>query len=96
MFAQILQAVVLTAKKLNKAIYVFSSDTSAGKVAHVNHVPKALHTPSFDARSWAATVSEVIGGKAGGKEDGAQGVGTEVGKVLDAREVDERAFRERK
>ena len=93
---QILQAVVLSAKKLGKAVYVFSADAEGGKVAHVNHIPEPLRAPGFDARSWAATVSEGIGGKAGGKEDGAQGVGTEVGKVQDAKEAAEKAFRERK
>ncbi|VDB83454.1 unnamed protein product [Peniophora sp. CBMAI 1063] len=92
---KILQAVVLSAKKLGKAVYVFSADTEGGKVAHVNHIPESLRVPGFDGRSWAASVSEVIGGKAGGKEDGAQGVGTEVGKVQDAREVAEKAFRAR-
>ncbi|VDB83449.1 unnamed protein product [Peniophora sp. CBMAI 1063] len=93
---KILQAVVLSAKKLGKAVYVFSADAEGGKVAHVNHIPEFLRVPGFDGRSWAASVSEVIGGKAGGKEDGAQGVGTEVGKVQDAREVAEKAFRARK
>ncbi|KAI0267165.1 tRNA synthetases class II (A)-domain-containing protein [Gloeopeniophorella convolvens] len=84
---KILQAVVLQAKKLSKAIYVFSADIEGGKVAHVNHVPEALRSKGFDARKWASQVTEVLGGKAGGKEDGAQGVGVNTDKVNEALEV---------
>ncbi|KAH9171968.1 tRNA synthetases class II (A)-domain-containing protein [Lactarius sanguifluus] len=85
--AKILQAVVLQAKKLGKAVYVFSVDSDGGKVIHVNHVPESLRSKSFDARTWAARVTETLGGKAGGKEDGAQGVGVHTDKVKEAVEV---------
>jgi len=85
--AKILQAVVLQAKKLGKAVYVFSVDSEGGKVAHVNHVPESLRSKGFDARTWAARVTETLGGKAGGKEDGAQGVGTNIDKVREALEI---------
>jgi len=73
--AKILQAVVLQAKKLGKAAYVFSVDSEGGRVIHVNHIPESLRSKGFDARTWAARVTETLGGKAGGKEDGAQGCG---------------------
>jgi hypothetical protein len=60
---QILQAVVLQAKKLGKAVYVFSVDSEGGKVIHVNHVPESLRSKGFDARTWAARVTETLGGK---------------------------------
>jgi hypothetical protein len=60
---QILQAVVLQAKKLGKAVYVFSIDSEGGKVIHVNHVPESLRSKGFDARTWAARVTETLGGK---------------------------------
>ncbi|KAI9437694.1 tRNA synthetases class II (A)-domain-containing protein [Lactarius indigo] len=85
--AKILQAVVLQAKKLGKAVYVFSVDSDGGKVIHVNHVPESLRSKGLDARTWAARVTETLGGKAGGKEDGAQGVGTHTDKVKEALEV---------
>jgi len=85
--AKILQAVVLQAKKLGRAVYVFSVDSEGGKVIHVNHVPEALKSKGLDARTWAARVTEVLGGKAGGKEDGAQGVGLNTDKVEEALEV---------
>ncbi|KAI9455349.1 tRNA synthetases class II (A)-domain-containing protein [Lactarius psammicola] len=79
--AKILQAVVLQAKKLGKAVYVFSADTEGGKVIH------SFRSKGFDARTWAARVTETLGGKAGGKEDGAQGVGVHTDKVKEALEV---------
>ncbi|KAH9972402.1 tRNA synthetases class II (A)-domain-containing protein [Lactifluus volemus] len=85
--AKILQAVVLQAKKLNKAIYVFSVDSEGGKVIHVNHVPESVRSRGLDARQWAARVTEVLGGKAGGKEDGAQGVGVNTDRVREALDV---------
>ncbi|KAF8271507.1 tRNA synthetases class II (A)-domain-containing protein [Lactarius quietus] len=85
--AKILQAVVLQAKKLGKAVYVFSVDPEGGKVIHVNHVPESFRSKGFDARTWAARVTETLGGKAGGKEDGAQGVGVNIDKVKEALEV---------
>ncbi|KAI0300979.1 tRNA synthetases class II (A)-domain-containing protein [Multifurca ochricompacta] len=84
---KVLQAVVLQAKKLGKAIYVFNVDADGGKVVHVNHIPEFLRLKGFDARTWAARVTETLGGKAGGKEDGAQGVGVNTNKVKEALEV---------
>lgn len=63
MCRQILQNVVLQGKKLGKAVYVFSVDPGAQKVAHANHVPPSLKTKGVDARTWASKVSEVLGGK---------------------------------
>ena len=61
--SQILQAVVLQAKKLDKAVYVFSVDSEGGRVIHVNHVSESLRSKGFDARTWAARVTEILGGK---------------------------------
>ncbi|KAF8170168.1 tRNA synthetases class II (A)-domain-containing protein [Mycena galopus ATCC 62051] len=79
--AKILQSVVAQGKKLGKAVYVFSADVGSGKVAHVNYVPPSMKAKGADARAWATKVSDVLGGKAGGKEDSAQGVGTNVDQV---------------
>ncbi|KAJ6558616.1 tRNA synthetases class II (A)-domain-containing protein [Mycena vulgaris] len=80
--AKILQTVVSQGKKLGKAVYVFSADHT--KVAHVNYVPPSMKAKGADARAWATKVSEVLGGKAGGKDDSAQGVGTDVHKINEA------------
>ncbi|KAJ7901677.1 tRNA synthetases class II (A)-domain-containing protein [Mycena olivaceomarginata] len=82
--AKILQSVVAQGKKLGKAVYVFSADVSSGKVAHVNYVPPSMKAKGADARTWATKVTEVLGGKAGGKEDSAQGVGTNVNQIGEA------------
>ena len=79
--AKILQGLVAQGRKLGKALYVFSVDSESGKVVHVNFVPPSLKSKGLDARQWATKVSEIVGGKAGGKEESAQGVGVEVGKV---------------
>ena len=82
--AKILQALVAQGRKLGKALYVFSVDAENGKVVHVNFVPPSLKSKGLDARQWATKISETVGGKAGGKDDSAQGVGVEVGKVEEA------------
>lgn len=46
-------------------MYTFSLDSDAGKVIHVNFVPKQYISKAFDARIWAATVSAILGGKVG-------------------------------
>ena len=61
--SKIMQAVVTQARKLGKALYIFSVDKEGGKVVHVNHVPEFLRAKGVDARQWASSVAEVIGGK---------------------------------
>jgi len=90
--AKILQSVVLQGKKLGKAVYLFSVDTKGGKVVHVNHVPETFRSKGLDGRTWASKVSEVLGGKAGGKEDGAQGVGVNIDRVDEALEAAQKYF----
>jgi len=60
---QTLQSVVLQAKKLQKAIYVFSVDSEAGKVLHANYVPDTFKVTGLEARAWAARVADIVGGK---------------------------------
>lgn len=82
--AKILQGLVAQGRKLGKTLYVFSVDSESGKVVHVNFVPPSLKSKGLDARQWATKISEIVGGKAGGKDDSAQGVGVEMGKVEEA------------
>ncbi|PVF97475.1 hypothetical protein CPB86DRAFT_807243 [Serendipita vermifera] len=79
-----LQSIINQAKTLNKAVYVLSIDSQSGKVTHGNYLPPSLAADGFDARTWASGVSEIVGGRAGGKPDTAQGVGTDASKVADA------------
>lgn len=72
------------AKQLGKSVYVFSVDAENKKVAHANYVSSTLKAKGVDARTWAAKVTDILGGKAGGKEDSAQGVGLNDDKADDA------------
>ena len=131
---QIVQAIVAAAKKAGKASYVLSVDKEGGKVVHANHVPEPYRSAAFNAKTWAASISDVLGGKvslillilttytfpfvfffcdcmyadnpplpplpssssvlvqAGGKEEGAQGVGTNVDKATEALDLAKQLF----
>ena len=85
---QIMQPGITTAKSLNKAVYFFSTSEDNSKVAHLNFVPKGeIVKGGFTAKTWFEKVVEVLGGKGGGKDDGAQGFGTEFEKVQEAIKV---------
>ncbi|KZT00869.1 uncharacterized protein LAESUDRAFT_731875 [Laetiporus sulphureus 93-53] len=89
---KMLQSIAQQGKKLGKTIYVFSPDYEAGKVQHVNAVSPTAKAKGLDARAWATAVAEVLGGKAGGKEDSAQGVGVNVDRVNEALETAKQFF----
>lgn len=82
--SKILQNVVAEGRKKGKAVYVFSVDLEGGKVAHANHLPEACQSEGFHAQIWASKVTEILGGKGGGKRDAAQGIGTNIDKVEEA------------
>lgn len=42
---------------------MLSVDPYTNKVTHGNYLPPSLAAEGFDARTWAASVSEVVGGK---------------------------------
>lgn len=44
-------------------MYVFSIDPETGKIAHANFVAPSLKAQGVDARTWAAKVTDVVGGK---------------------------------
>jgi alanyl-tRNA synthetase len=89
--------VIAQAKKLGKSAYVFSVEEESKKVVHLNYVDPSLKAKGLDARTWANNAAAIVGGKvrslilsfvfrsrvsqAGGKEDSAQGAGTEGDKV---------------
>jgi len=81
---KILQSLISHAKQLEKSIYVLSVDPETDKVAHANYVAPSMRTKGADARKWSSDLVEVLGGKAGGKEDTAQGVGIYSKKVEEA------------
>lgn len=94
--AKALQMGLQTAKKLHKAAYFFSEEALPGaaqtaadgvstkaKVTHANVVPKQDLDKGLDAREWAEVVTMAIGGRGGGRPDGAQGVGEEGGLAVE-------------
>ncbi|GAA5948754.1 hypothetical protein JCM3765_004995 [Sporobolomyces pararoseus] len=93
---KIMQAGITAAKSLSKAVYFFSVSPVDGKVAHLNSVPKnEIVKDGFSAKTWFNKVSEIVGGKGGGKDDGAQGFGTESDKVEEAIKVAEQFYNEK-
>lgn len=84
---------IAIAKKLNKAVYLFSEElieprkeeipgTVKAKVPHANFVPPQDARLGLNAKEWAEVVTKSIGGRAGGKPESAQGVGEEGGDAL--------------
>ncbi|KAJ1942460.1 Alanine--tRNA ligase [Linderina macrospora] len=65
-----------------KAVYLLAVD--GARVAHQCVVPKQLVSRGLKASEWAGAVSAVVGGKKGGKDESAQGSGTETGKIAEA------------
>ncbi|KAL8703634.1 MAG: hypothetical protein Q9201_003172 [Fulgogasparrea decipioides] len=78
-------------KMKGKAVYLFASDGEEGKeggrLVHGCFVSEEAKKQGASAAEWANTVSNVVGGKAGGKEPTCIGNGTEVGKVDEAVEA---------
>ena len=94
-----LAAGVNNAKKLGKSVYLFSQEAGSqgkAKVAHVNFVAKQDLDKGLKGKEWAETVTKSIGGKAGGKDESAQGVGEEGGKALEEAMMAARKFYETK
>jgi hypothetical protein len=61
------------------------------KITYVNYIPKA-QLGRIDGKTWAGPVGELLGGKGGGKPESFQGVGSQVGKVEEAKKVAEETF----
>jgi alanyl-tRNA synthetase len=89
---QILQGLVTEARKQDRSIYVFNVDVGGQKVAHVNFVSSGPKGKGLDGRKWAEEVIALIGGKAGGKVESAQGMGTTAEKAEDAKAAAEKYF----
>ncbi|KZV83020.1 tRNA synthetase class II [Exidia glandulosa HHB12029] len=90
--AKLLQSVLNQGKALDKPVYVFTVDDTGEKVMHAAFVPQTQISTSFDARVWASSVTDILGGKAGGKADTAQGVGANVTRLDEAVAVARKRF----
>ncbi|KAK3187614.1 Alanine--tRNA ligase [Lecanicillium sp. MT-2017a] len=74
-------------KEKEKTVYLFGGSQEAGGVAHAVFVGEHLSSQGVTAENWAASVSEVIGGKSGGKEPTRQGQGTKPESIDDGVET---------
>lgn len=80
-------------KQYSRAAYFFTVGDD-NKVAHMNALPKAEVSKAFNAKEWANGISKIVGGRGGGKDESAQGIGSEVGKVGEALEEAKRLYKE--
>jgi len=65
-------------------VLLFSIDTVKNTVQVVASLSKEVADKGFHANSWAKTFVDIVGGKSGGKELTAQGVGIDTTKVEQA------------
>ncbi|KAI2641091.1 tRNA synthetases class II (A)-domain-containing protein [Xylaria nigripes] len=77
-------------KDKERTIYLFGGSQTEGAVIHGLYVGTHLSAQGVSAESWAAAVSEIIGGKSGGKEPTRQGQGTNPDKIEEAVAVAEK------
>uniref|UniRef100_A0A6M2CMT0 Alanine--tRNA ligase n=1 Tax=Rhipicephalus microplus TaxID=6941 RepID=A0A6M2CMT0_RHIMP len=71
----------------NVAAMFLSQDTEKGKVICLSTVPKGIVARGLTANAWVKEVSDVIGGKGGGREESAQAIGNNVGSIEKALQV---------
>ncbi|BGP33039.1 Alanine--tRNA ligase [Rhodotorula toruloides] len=81
---KVIQSAISQAKTLSKAGYFFSATEDGTKVAHLNVLPKGEISKEFNAKTWFNAVAAIVGGKGGGKDDGAQGFGDKADKIDEA------------
>ncbi|KAL7943184.1 tRNA synthetases class II (A) domain-containing protein [Trichoderma barbatum] len=74
-------------KDKEKSVYLFVGSQEEGAVAHGVYVGTHLASQGVTAEQWAASVSDVIGGRSGGKEPSRQGQGTQPEKIDDGVET---------
>ncbi|POR38986.1 Alanine--tRNA ligase, partial [Tolypocladium paradoxum] len=68
-------------KDKEKSVYMFGGSREEGAVVHGVFVGSHLSSQGITAEQWAASVSEVVGGRSGGKEPSRQGQGTNPEKI---------------
>ncbi|KAH7001642.1 tRNA synthetases class II (A)-domain-containing protein [Ilyonectria destructans] len=74
-------------KNKDKTVYMFGGSKEEGAVVHGVYVGTHLSSQGVTAEHWAASVSEVIGGRSGGKEPSRQGQGTKPENIDDGVET---------
>ncbi|RYO91783.1 hypothetical protein DL766_005785 [Monosporascus sp. MC13-8B] len=78
-----------------RSVYVFGGSLAEGAVVHGVYVGTTLASQGVTAEKWASAVTEVVGGKSGGKEPTRQGQGINADKIDEAVAVAERWLAEK-
>jgi alanyl-tRNA synthetase len=74
-------------KDKDKSVYLFGGSKEEGAVVHGVYVGTHLSSQGVTAEQWASTVSDVVGGRSGGKEPARQGHGTKPEAIDDGVET---------
>ncbi|RYP65223.1 hypothetical protein DL770_009050 [Monosporascus sp. CRB-9-2] len=82
-------------KDKERSVYVFGGSQAEGAVVHGVYVGTSLASQGVTAEKWASAVTEIVGGKSGGKEPTRQGQGTNAEKIDEAVAVAERWLAEK-
>ncbi|KAI1334112.1 tRNA synthetases class II (A)-domain-containing protein [Xylariaceae sp. FL0016] len=82
-------------KDKEKTVYLFGGSHAEGTVAHGVYVGSSLASQGVTAEKWAVAVTDVVGGKSGGKEPTRQGQGTNADQIDEAVAVAERWLAEK-
>lgn len=72
------------AKDKTKSVYIFGGGEEEGAVVHGVYVGTSLSSKGVTAEQWASVVSNIVGGRSGGKEPTRQGVGVRPEKIDEA------------
>ncbi|KAI1375442.1 tRNA synthetases class II (A)-domain-containing protein [Hypoxylon crocopeplum] len=82
-------------KDKERTVYVFGGSETEGAVVHGVYVGTHLASQGVTAEKWATAVTEVVGGKSGGKEPTRQGQGTNADKIEEAVAIAEKWLAEK-
>ncbi|KAI0160812.1 tRNA synthetases class II (A)-domain-containing protein [Xylariaceae sp. FL1272] len=82
-------------KDKGKTVYLFGGSKAEGAVVHGVYVGTDLASQGVTAEKWAAAVTEVVGGKSGGKEPTRQGQGVNADKIEEAVAIAEKWLAEK-
>ncbi|KAI1384035.1 tRNA synthetases class II (A)-domain-containing protein [Hypoxylon trugodes] len=82
-------------KDKDRSVYIFGGSAAEGAVVHGVYVGTHFASQGVTAEKWASAVSEVVGGKSGGKEPTRQGQGSNANKIDEAVAVAEKWLQEK-
>lgn len=71
----------------NSAVFILSVDEETQKIMYYSRVPKELNGKGLIAKDWCQELSQLLAGKSGGNEQTAQGVGSNIGGLEEAKKI---------